>query len=235
MIQLNLLPDVKLEYIRAQRSRRLVIAVAVLSSGVSVAILVLLLGVGALQKANLGNVNKDIAAETAELKGKPDIDKILTVQNQLGSLSTLHSQKLATSRIFEYINQVTPTDSGISSLKIDFTQKSAVLDGGSDSLSSVNKYVDTLKYTKYTVGSDKTTTPAFNNVVLKSFGLNPAGTTSARAASFSITLSYDPVIFDITKKVTLQVPTKVTTRAGLDKPGDLFQAAPIPAPVKRSN
>lgn len=238
MIQLNLLPDVKLEYIRAQRSRRLVIAVAVLTSAASIIILVLLLGVGVLQKKNLSDINKDITSESAQLKSKPDINKILTVQNQLGSLTKLHDEKLATSRVFGYLNQVTPTESGISSLTIDFTAKIVTLEGGSDSLSSVNKYVDTLKYTKYVVGNDKTTTPAFSDIVLKSFGLNPAGgDPNTRPASFTITLAYDPLIFDITKNVQLKVPTQVTTRAGLDKPGDLFQAAPaIPAtPVKRSN
>ncbi len=230
MIQLNLLPDVKLEYMRTQRSRRLVIALAVLTSSVSLGILTMLLGFGGLQKHNLSQLDKNIASETSQLKAKPDINKILTVQNQLGSLTTLHSAKPAASRVFGYLNQTTPTDSGISSLKIDFVANTIVIDGSSDLLSSVNKYVDTLKYTNYTVDKSGTPAKAFSNVVLASFGLNSDRSANVKPASFSITLNYDPLIFNIAKTVELQVPSQVTTRAGLDKPAALFQSAPkIPA------
>lgn len=232
MIQLNLLPDVKLQYIRAQQQRRLVFAVSFLVSAVSVGMLVLLLAYGALQKTNLGHLNKDINSETAELKAKPDINKILTVQNQLGSLTALHATKPAATRVFGYLNQVTPTDSGISTLKIDFTTLSITIDGGSDSLTAVNKYVDTLKYTKYSVDKGVTSKKAFSSVVLSSFGVNNEGGPGTRPTSFSISLTYDPAIFDITQNTELQVPSQTTTRAGLDSSTDLFQAAPKPPAVK---
>src|SRR5438270_5715427 len=110
MIQMNLLPDVKLEYIKAQRMRRLVLVVSVLVTIVSVGLLVLTLMFNVYQKHRSDNLSKNIAVESKELQDKPQIDRILTVQNQLESLTSLHSQKYAASRIFDYLNSVTPSN-----------------------------------------------------------------------------------------------------------------------------
>jgi hypothetical protein len=244
MIELNLLPEVKLEYIKAQRMRRLTVSVSIIVSIVAVALLVFLLSVGALQKKHLKDLSNDISSESSQLKGKPQISKILTVQNQLESLTALHAAKPAAGNLFEYLNQITPTDISISSFHVDFTTQTMTVTGSTDSLSSVNKYVDTLKYTTYKsveTGSAK----AFGNVVMSSFGISTAtaGTANDKPASYSITLSYDPKIFDITQQVKLDVPSLTTTRASIDQStSDLFQAsgttatpAPAPTPTPGSN
>ncbi len=89
-MQLNLLPAVKMEYIKAQRSRRLVLSVSVIVTIAAVALLLLLLSVSGLQKKHLSDLNKDIATESNKLQNEPQINKMLTVQNQLGSLTNLH-------------------------------------------------------------------------------------------------------------------------------------------------
>jgi len=228
MIQLNLLPDVKLEYIKAQRSRRLVTTIAVLASLVAIALLVILFSVDALQKKHLNDLKNDISSESSQLQHKPDINKILTVQNQLQSLTQLHDSKPAASRLFDYLNQVTPANVNINNFSIDFTQQTATITGTADALSSVNKYVDTLKYTKFTV-KDSNGSPAFNNVVLSSFGLDTGSQDKTQAASYTITLAYDKTIFDVTQDVKLVVPNLVTTRSQLDQPTDLFKASPAPS------
>lgn len=225
MIQLNLLPDVKLEYIKAQKSRRLVLSVAVLVSIVAIAILLVLLGVDGLQKKHLNDLNSDISSETNKLQQEPQISKVMTVQNQLESLTALQAGKPAASRLFDYLNEVTPVQVSINSLSADFTQQTVSITGTADTLASVNKYVDTLKYTNYTTDSNPTKTNAFSNVVLSSFGLNSGTADPAQAASYTITLSYDTNIFDITQSVKLSVPSLVTTRSQLDQPTDLFKAS----------
>ena len=228
MIQLNLLPDVKLEYIRSQRSRRLVIAIAFFATAVSLVLLIAMLVIGGVQKKYLSDLSKDVNKDSSQLKNEPDIDKILTVQNQLGSITALHDGKPNVPSVFSYLNEVTPTDSVISSFRIDFVAQTISIDGGSGSLSGVNKYVDTLKYTMYTIDNAQPSTKAFNNVVLTSFGLNSDAGSTTRPASFSVTLTYDPLIFDITKNVQLQIPSQTTTRAGLDNADALFQNVPKP-------
>jgi hypothetical protein len=226
MIQLNLLPDVKMDYIKAQRSRRLVLSISVLVTAVALALLILLLSVSGLQKKHIGDLSKDIDKASKQLQNEPNIDKILTVQNQLESLTSLHAGKPATSRLFEYLNHVTPAPVSINDFDIDFTTQTAVITGTADTLSNVNKYVDTLKFTTYITKENSAKTAAFTNVVLTSFAIDGEAKDKAKAASYTITFLYDPIIFDITQEVTLSVPNLVTTRSELAKPGDLFQAPP---------
>jgi hypothetical protein len=226
-VELNLLPDVKMEYIKTQRLRRLVITVALLVTVASVAILILLLGFDGLQKKHLSDLNRDIGRYTNKLQHEPNIKQILTVQNQLNSLNKLHTDEPNASQLFAYLNELTPTSCSINNFSVDFTQQSMTITGSADALSSVNQYVDTLKNATYTTGSSSGSNPAFKNVVLSSFGLNSTAT-NAQPANYTITLSYDQNIFDITQNVTLTVPSSTTTRSSGSSQSttDLFQASP---------
>lgn len=216
MIQFNLLPDVKMEYMKAERTKRMVIAIASAVTVVSVAILiVLLMVVLVFQKKYMNDLSADITTYSKDLQSTPDLNKILTVQNQLSSLSGLHEQKPDATRIFPYIEEITPSEVSIASLTIDFEAQTFVISGSANSLSDVNKYVDTLKFTEYK--QDAQTHKAFSEVVLGSFGRADKG------ASYTINLKFDPIIFSNTTKVTLTVPEKVTTRSETEKPGALFE------------
>ncbi len=231
MIQLNLLPDIKLEYIKAERSRRMVFTISLLVTGAAVALLILLLSFDGLQKKHLNDLSKDINKESSELRAQPQIGKILTVQNQLKRLTDLHNAKPAVARAFDYLNQVTPSNASITNLHVDLNAHTIEITGTADALSSVNKYVDTLKFTTYTTDKSDSKGKPFTSVVLTSFGLNTASQDQSKAANFTIDLSYDPNIFDTTQKVTLSVPNIVTTRSQLDKPTDLFTTSPKPTPT----
>lgn len=226
MIQLNLLPDVKLQYIKAERTRRLVLSISFLVAGVTVLILLLLLSVEGLQKKHLSDINKDIRSESQQLQHEPQIDKILTVQNQLTSLTDLHSQEPAAGRLFDYLNETTPSNDSITDFSIDFTQQTATITGTSANLANVNQYIDTLKYTTYTTAGSSSSQPAFSNIVLSSFSLNSGAQDASQAASYTITMAYDKTIFDITQNVKLSVPSVTTTRLSVDQPTDLFKAKP---------
>lgn len=237
MIQLNLLPDVKLQYVKAQRQQRLVTTIAVLVSLAAIVLLLLLLATDGLQKKHLSDLTRDISNGNSQLQNEPQIDKILTVQNQLSSLTGptgLYTTEPAAARLFTYLNEVTPVQISITDFNIDFTQYTATITGTADSLSSVNLYVDTLKTTTYTSGTNTSALPAFSNVVLSSFGLGSSATDPSQAANYTITLSYDKNIFDITQKINLTVPSTTTTRNTTPQSTDLFKQAPS-ASTKGSN
>lgn len=230
MTQLNLLPDVKLQYIKAQRTRRLVLTVSILVGAAAIALLAILLSVDGLQKKHLSDLNRDIASESSKLQAEPQINKILTVQNQLESLTALHAGKPAASNLFDYLNEVTPVQVSINNFTIDFTKQTIIITGTTDALSSVNKYVDTLKYTTYSSDSQSSgNNTAFSDVVLTTFGVNNGTSDSSQAANYSISLSYDKNIFDIAQKITLTVPNLTTTRLSLQQPTDLFKASSSPS------
>lgn len=218
MIQFNLLPDIKQQYIKAQQTRRLITLISMICVVVSVVlVIVLVLGVEVEQKKHMSDLSNDIKSNTNKIKSVPQINKILTVQNQLSSLTSLHEQKPAVSQLFNYLQQTTPAQVDISNLVVDFNAHTFSITGSTPDLATVDKYVDTLKFTKYQVQGSSTQTLAFSQVVLSSFG------TSNGKSSYTITLNYDPTIFDITQSVKLVVPNMITTRSELDKPSPLFK------------
>ncbi len=218
-VQFNLLPDVKIQYIKAHRQKQLVLFISTISVIASVVILILLVSiVFVVQKKSISDLSRDISASSDELQSTPDLTKMLTVQNQLRSLPSLHASKPVASRIFGYMNQSTPSDVSISRLNVDFAQNTMTISGSAASLETVNKFVDTLKFTTFhTESASKDERPSFKDVVLAAFGRDSKG------ASYSITLAFDPVIFSEAEQVTLTVPNKITTRSQIEQPAALFQ------------
>jgi len=214
-VQFNLLPDVKLEFDRQQRTKRLVYTLTILITGGAVALLVAsFIIVNVLQGALLGAAKDDIDKYSKQLKSIPDIEKVLTVQNQLNALPQLHKSKHITSRFFTYLPQITPKKVFVGQTALDFSANTIVINGTADSLESVNAFVDTLKFTNYKIGDSdqKQLNPAFSSVILTSNGRTDKG------ATYTISASFDPILFDGTKNVVLVIPDKVTTRSVTESP-----------------
>lgn len=217
MIQFNLLPDVKIQYIKAKSMKRLVMLAASFIAAFSLFIVISLFMVNVFQSKHLSDLNKDIKTDSAKLQSTPNLAKILTVQNQLLSLPGLHAKKPVSSRLFAYVTKLTPSKASISSLDIDFIAGTLKVVGAADKLETVNQFVDTLKFTEYSKGTSTTKAKAFSNVVLKSFGRDDKG------ASYTIELKFDPVIFDVANEINLIIPDRITTRSATEKPDALFQ------------
>lgn len=223
MIQFNLLPDVKLEYIKAKRTKHMVTLVAGAVTALAVFIFVLLfIVVNVVQKQHIANLDKDIQEDISYLQQVPDLAKVLTVQNQLAALPELHNQKPKVSRLYNYLIQLTPSKASIAEIQVDFAANTMTISGSANKLQTVNKFVDTLKFTEYQ--TDQTIKP-FTNVVLTDFAVSEDDT-SGKKATYQIDLTFDPIIFNGTVDGSLQVPKIISTRSITEKPSDLFEQLP---------
>jgi Tfp pilus assembly protein PilN len=226
-VQFNLLPDVKLDFIKAQTTKRTVISIAFIVSAVALAIfLILLVTVDVVQKKQLNDADAQVKDKTQQLQKVDGLDKALTIQNQLKTLADLHKQKHINSRIFDYLPQITPTNVNVSKIDIDYETSTMSIHGLADSQPSVNTFIDTLKFTKYRIGNETSNHTAFSSVVESNFALSPSGVT------FGLNLSFDPKLFsnDLGDKdgnpqtPKLEVPQLTTTRSVLESSGNpLFQ------------
>lgn len=189
---------------------------------------ILFVGVQVVQKKYSSDLSKDIKTESSKLEGTPDINKILTIQNQLASLPALHDQKPVATRLLGYVKQITPAKVSFANMDVDFSAHTIQVTGSADSLSTVNTFVDTLKFTTYKTESGQEGS-AFSAVVLTGFGRD------AKGASYEIAFTYDPIIFSNESPVTLTVPPgKITTRSETEKPNPdkaeaLFQPLSTPS------
>lgn len=232
MVQFNLLPDVKIEYIKTRYRKRLMMLISAVASIVCLSIFILLfLFVKVNQAKHLRDLDKDIKATVSEIRETPDIDKILTIQNQLDSLPELHDKEIVASRLVDYLSQLTPNDATISEVNIDFELNTLNIKGNSSTLMTVNKYVDTIKFTDYKVNVEGgASAKAFKNVVLQTYSVARPGDTGGSA--YAITFEFDPIIFaqhkdsTATQPVSLTVPKIISTRSETEKPKELFMAQP---------
>jgi hypothetical protein len=221
MAQLNLLPDVKIEYLKTSRNKRLVFTVSMIVIIASVAITLLLVSIAfVFQKKNLSDLNNDISTYNEQLQNTPSLSKVLTIQNQLTTLTGLHENKAVAARLFNYLPQITPASANITQLDVDFTENTMTITGTAPTLDIANKFTDTLKFTTYHQTNSTDTSlaqKAFSEVVLSQFVRNSNG------ATYTITFSFDPVIFDSANAIGLTVPKIISTRSSTEQPTDLFQ------------
>lgn len=133
MIELNLVPDVKQELIKAQRVRTAVISITILVGIISVGLVVLLaIYLFGVQTVRSSLTDNDIKNYTAELEKVSDISNTLTIQNQLSKLSVMHNDKNISSRMFDIltaINPAAPNAIVMSSVKLDAENKTISIDG----------------------------------------------------------------------------------------------------------
>ncbi len=216
MIQFNLLPDIKLEYLKAERNRRIVISVSALVTIAAVLLVAGLFSYTQVQKSQINKLNSDIKHQGSVLSSQANINSILTIQNQIQTLTSLHEQEPNVTNLSTYLYQIIPITTSLSSLAVDFNADTMIMSGNADSLVTINQLVDSLKFATYSIKGVAGSKPAFSNVVLADFGL------TNNVASFTINLSFDPTLFNNTETVTLNVPSKVTTRSQIDQPITLF-------------
>lgn len=123
MIEINLVPDVKQELIRAQRIRASVVSLAVVIGIAAIAVVVLLaLYVFGAQTLRGVLSDKAIKSESQKLIAVPDLGDTLTIQNQLTKLSSLHAGKHIDSRIFDVLTTIVPpipNDVSVTNLALD--------------------------------------------------------------------------------------------------------------------
>lgn len=217
MIQINLLPSIKAEYVKAQRTKRMVVTISLIAIAVSVGIVGLLAayayGAQTLQLNNAQDVTKKLEKQ---IKDVDDLDKILTIQNQLAALTPLHESKPVMTRLFTYLQQTTPKDVTLAKYTVNNTESTWAVEGKAASIESVNKYVDTIKFTEI---EGQNGTRAFSDVVLTSFAKDSGG-----GYTFAINYKFNSELFASSNpNIKLFVPPIVTTRSQTELPsGSIF-------------
>lgn len=198
MIEINLLPQVKKDYLKAEQMKHTVIVASVLLSIVSIVIVALLFAyVSVVQPQHQKNVQEDIDSGLTDLKGKENAVKIVTVQGALDSLPGLEDTELATSRLFTYVAGFTPRSVSYSNIKLNVDESSLTLQGTASNFEQANVLANNLKGAtfNYVQSESKQSAKPFTNVVFDGLSRSEQAQ-DTKNVSFQITLTFDPIIFN---------------------------------------
>lgn len=230
MVQLNLLPDVKKEFLKSQKTKALVMSGSVLVTLGAVAITVLLFIYATfVQQIQINLISDDIKKKSEQVNSIQDVNKYLTIQNQLQALPQLHEQKGNTSRLFTFLpilNPGPPNNVKLSVLNVGTADRSLLLTGTTATYESLNVFVDTLSnaeitYTPQGGGAGKSE-KMFSGVVVQSSGL--ARVNNATSVSFTVKVTYVEAALDVRNTdVKASVPNIETTQSLTNAPRALFE------------
>lgn len=220
MIEFNLLPDIKQQFIKARRTKRLIVSLSIIVGGIAIAIFILLLlYVDVFQKARINSLKNQINNSNSQLASNTNLNKILTIQNQLNTLPTIYKQLPASNRLFNYLTELLPVNATVSSLSVDFTKDTVNMSGTADSAETINQFIDTLNFANYTVAGSTASTPAFSAITVGSISVS----NSTNSTNYSLTFNFDPRLFNSQYNTQLIVPSLTTTRSILNQPTDIFK------------
>lgn len=213
MIEINLVPDIKQELIKAKRVQALVVSGAIVVGVVAIGIVVLmalyLFGVQAVQS---GLADNAITSKSKQLQNVPGLADMLTIQNQLTQVTQLQNEKNIDSRFFGLltaINPSAPNQVTFSSARVDASDKTIELEG-----QAANGYVaaDILKKTilgttisyKDSDGT-KQTAPLTSDVTASqlSYGEDSTG---EKVLRFTMTFTYNDAFFARSSQDAAVVP-----------------------------
>ena len=213
MIQINLIPDVKIDLIRAQKHRNMIISFSIISmiATVSVVVLVAFYIFGA-QAWRDKLANDNIKRESQNLLSIEDLDKNVTIQNQLATINATHEDKLMTSRIFGILNVLrqpgTQNEVNILSFALSKDEQTISLiaqtkNGGFEAADIFKKNIEALLVTYKPINEDGSIPESQENqvqvqlakdVVLSSPTANSA---NGGAINFNITFTYSKDVFSM--------------------------------------
>ena len=195
MMAITRLPIVKRELLKTRAMRNRVISISFLVGGASIVAVVVLALVLGSQIAGEAVQNGVIKDRNDKLMAVEDLNKVVTIQNQLTKINEQHSRKKINSRIFDVVtavNPVAPNNVSFSDIKVNPESKTITLEG-----SAVNGYsaLETLKKTilntkVQTTDGDKSSEVSLTKEIKDgdtSFGENSEG---KKVLQFSFSFEY---------------------------------------------
>ncbi len=107
--EINLVPEVKHQMIKAQKLRNLVLFVCIVVSAASLGVVAVLFSIKSGQDIAMSSQDKRLETMSAKLMGFEELGDLVTVQGQLGKLQELANNKEVLSRVFVAVVAMLPT------------------------------------------------------------------------------------------------------------------------------
>lgn len=133
--EINLVPEVKVRMIKAQKMRNLVLFICIVVSVSAVSVVLVLFGIKSGQDIAMSNQDKKLELLSAKLLGYDELMDLVTVQAQLGKLDEIANRKTVVSRVFGALSVMLPQTEDIvnlSELRVDLSTNTLRMEGQAD-------------------------------------------------------------------------------------------------------
>ena len=107
--EINLVPAVKAQMIKALKMRNLVLFICIIVSAASVGAVLILFGIKSGQDIAMANQDGKLETMSAKLLGYEELGDLVTIQSQLDRLSDISENKTVLSRVFGALGVMLPT------------------------------------------------------------------------------------------------------------------------------
>ena len=233
MIEINLVPDVKQQLIRAQQIRSAVVSIAIVVAIAAVGVVVLLLLYVGGQELRRSSLDNSIKTLSAEFEQTDDIERVLTIQRQLEVISNLNDSKLVSSRLFDVLSAITnqgAVDVAISSLLLDEEAGTITINAQSESgYATLEQFEKTIKGSLLTYREEEGDSAEPQSITITnevtttdpSFGEDAEG---RRVLRFTVSFEYPEQLFSNTvRDVAVSTPGRANvTDSFVGLPQSLF-------------
>lgn len=141
--EINLIPDIKMEMVKALKLRNFVFFLCIVVSAGAIVLTLFLGGIVIAQNATISGLDNSLTLASKTVKSYTDLDEFLTVQNQLNQLNTLSNKKKVLSRVFDVLSALLPTNGDtitISEITVNLQENTLIFDAQADA--GVEPYID---------------------------------------------------------------------------------------------
>lgn len=135
MYEINLVPDIKEQVIKAQRIRNFILFVCIVVSAAVVGVVLILFGIKGAQDINMASQNSRLEKMSNKLAEYSDLNEILTLQGQFNKIDEIGNNKRVFSRVFSVIGTLLPTNADkitISELNVNVGENTFTIRGQAD-------------------------------------------------------------------------------------------------------
>ena len=163
--EINLVPDIKDEMIRALKLRNLIFFLCIVVAAASVGVTLLFGLIAGGQQLAVNSKKKTLDNLSAKINSYSDLDDFLTIKDQLGDLSILSSNKKVLSRTFNVLAAIIPTGADtitISELNVDLSGDQPTLSFDAQANAGKEPFIDysvlesfkkSMQYMRYDYGN----------------------------------------------------------------------------------
>lgn len=146
MFEINLVPDVKNEMIKALKIRNLILFICIVVSAAAIGVVLVLFSIKGGQDFAMSQQDNKLKTLSGKLMNYDGLDEFLTIQDQLGKISGLTENKQAASRVFSILGVMLPQGNDrvtLSSLNVNLEDiENPVLEMEGQADAQVEPYID---------------------------------------------------------------------------------------------